>query len=57
MINDFPENISDVDKAIKQLDVRPKQVLVEATILNASLSDDNAMGVDLVSLSGLNFSR
>ncbi len=56
VINDFPENLTDVEKALKQLDVRPKQVLVEATILRASLTEDNDLGIDLVSLSGLNFS-
>jgi type IV pilus assembly protein PilQ len=57
VINDYVENLIDVDKALKQLDVRPKQVLVESTILRASLSEDNAMGIDFVSLSGVDFSN
>ena len=55
VINDYPEQITDIEKALKQLDVRPKQVLVEATILRATLNENNAMGVDLVSLSGVDF--
>ena len=57
VVSDYPENLDDMSRALKQLDVRPKQVLVEATILNATLKDDNAMGIDLVSLSGLDFSN
>ena len=55
VINDYPENITEVDKALKQLDTRPKQVLVESTILRAQLNEDNAMGIDFVSISGLDF--
>ncbi|HEY4328900.1 MAG TPA: secretin and TonB N-terminal domain-containing protein [Phycisphaerae bacterium] len=56
VVNDFPDNIAEVTEALKNLDVRPKQVLIEATVLNASLKDANGLGIDLVSLSGLNFS-
>jgi len=56
VISDYPENIAEVTAALKEIDVRPKQVLIEATILNADLHDKNAMGIDMVSLSGLNFS-
>ncbi|MGN6370898.1 MAG: secretin and TonB N-terminal domain-containing protein [Phycisphaerae bacterium] len=57
VINDYPENLSDIDKALKDIDVRPKQVLIESTILNAQLQDDNALGVDFISLSGVNFAN
>jgi len=56
VVSDYPGNLDDITKAIVQLDVRPKQVLIEATILNASLNDNNALGIDLISLSGVNFS-
>jgi type IV pilus assembly protein PilQ len=56
VIRDYPENLANINTALKDLDVRPKQVLIEATILNASLKDNNGLGIDLVSLSGLNFS-
>ncbi|HUO08478.1 MAG TPA: secretin and TonB N-terminal domain-containing protein [Phycisphaerae bacterium] len=57
VINDFPENLSDIEHALKDIDVRPKQVLIESTILNAQLTDQNALGVDFVSLSGVNFAN
>jgi type IV pilus assembly protein PilQ len=56
VINDYPENLDDVNKALGVIDVRPKQVLLESTILRATLQNDNDLGVDLVSLSGLDFS-
>ncbi len=56
VINDYPENLANIDKALKVLDVRPKQVLIESTILRASLNEDNALGVDFISLSGVDLS-
>jgi type IV pilus assembly protein PilQ len=56
VINDYAENLKEITAALRQIDVRPKQVLIEATVLDASLKDNNALGIDLVSLSGLNFS-
>jgi len=57
VIADYPENLAEAEKMLKQLDVRPKQVLVEATILSATLTEGMELGVDLnfaagVSLSG-----
>ena len=46
VIRDYPENIERIMKVVDQLDKRPKQVLIEATILRASLSEENAFGVD-----------
>lgn len=47
VIRDYPENVEQIVKTIEELDVRPKQVLVEATILEANLTEANALGVDL----------
>ena len=56
VVNDFPENLDQISDTIRQIDVRPKQVLIEATILDASLQDENALGIDLISISGVNLS-
>ena len=53
VIYDFPENIAKAEKVIKLLDVRPKQVLVEATILSATLTEGMQLGVDLNLLGGV----
>ena len=46
VIYDYPENIEDVGEILATLDVRPKQVLVEATILSALLTEGMELGVD-----------
>ena len=46
VVYDFPENIVEVEKMLDALDVKPKQVLVEATILSALLDEDTKLGFD-----------
>lgn len=52
VILDYPENIAKAEKMLKELDVRPRQVLVEATILSATLTEGMELGVDLQTLLG-----
>ncbi|MEK6675288.1 MAG: hypothetical protein AABZ47_06485 [Planctomycetota bacterium] len=47
------EHLAEVERILKELDVRPKQVLVEATILRADLDDDNALGIDFTVVGGV----
>ena len=53
VIRDYPENIAEAEKMLKELDIRPKQVLVEATILSATLTEGMNLGVDLNLLGGV----
>ncbi|MBB6430033.1 secretin N-terminal domain-containing protein [Algisphaera agarilytica] len=46
LIRDYEENVEEIETVLNELDVRPKQVLVEATILQATLTEQNAFGVD-----------
>ena len=46
VVYDFPEKIAEAEKVIKELDVKPKQVLIEATILSALLNEDSDLGID-----------
>jgi type IV pilus assembly protein PilQ len=55
MVCDYPDRLAQVEKVIADLDVRPRQVLVEATILRASLSEQNSLGIDFNILGGVNF--
>ncbi len=55
IVNDFPENLKKVDDLLKELDVRPQQVVIEATILQASLDENNGLGIDFTALSGVDF--
>ncbi len=46
IVEDYPANIAKIESIIKQLDTMPKQVLIEAKILEIELTDDMTMGVD-----------
>jgi len=46
IVYDFPENIEAIGKMLGELDTRPAQILVEATIVQTSLNEANAFGVD-----------
>lgn len=46
VIYDYPENIQAVRELLDVIDVRPKQVLIEATILSALLTEGMELGVD-----------
>ncbi len=47
VMKDYPENIAEAESLIKQLDVKPLQVLIEATILAATLTEGLELGIDL----------
>jgi type IV pilus secretin PilQ/predicted competence protein len=55
VIYDYPEQIGEIEALLTQLDSKPAQVLVEATILQTSLTENNAFGVDFAFLNGVNF--
>jgi len=52
VVYDFPEKIAEAEKVIKELDVKPKQVLIEATILSALLNEDSDLGIEWNLLNG-----
>jgi type IV pilus assembly protein PilQ len=53
VVYDYPENLARAAEVIKALDIRPKQVLVEATILSATLTEGMKLGVDWNLLAGV----
>jgi len=55
VVRDVPERIQVIAKLIEELDVKPDQVLIEATILSATLEEDNKLGVNFNVLAGLDF--
>ena len=56
VVTDYPENIDAARKILDEIDRRPQQILLEATILRATLNEDNALGVDFNILGGVDFS-
>ncbi len=55
VVKDYEENIRKITQIISELDVRPDQVLIEATLLRATLNEDNALGIDFQTLAGVNW--
>lgn len=53
VVYDFPERIEQIAQMLKELDIRPKQVLIEATILSATLTEGMEFGVDWNLLNGV----
>jgi len=52
-VRDRPDVLDRVEKTLRELDVPPRQVLVEATILAVTLEDENALGVDFTIVGGV----
>ena len=52
VVYDYAENIKRAKELITAIDVRPKQVLIEATILSATLTEDTQFGIDWSTLGG-----
>ena len=57
VVTDYTDNLDKVAKIVKEIDCRPQQVLIEATILAATLTDDNALGVDFSAMGGIKFDQ
>lgn len=55
VVYDYEENLAEIEKLVKELDTRPAQVLIEATILQTQLNEANAFGVDFALIADLNF--
>ncbi len=55
VVTDYPENLQRVSDIIRQIDRRPQQILIEATIFQANLTENNSMGIDFSLMGGVNF--
>ena len=47
VLRDYAENIEAMLGVIKELDIRPKQLMVDVSVLQARLTEQNEFGVDL----------
>ena len=57
VVLDYEENLDRIAEILAALDVRPQQVLIEATLLRATLTENNALGVDFNTLAGIDFQQ
>ncbi len=55
VLRDQPAVIEAARRVLVELDRRPRQVLVEATILEVKLDDETKLGIDFNTLSGIDF--
>ena len=56
IVRDYPEKLAEVAALLEELDVRPKQVLVEATIMKARLTEDTEFGINWSTIDGVTVS-
>lgn len=49
------DQLAAVEKLLAEIDQRPRQVLIEATILRATLNESNQFGIDFTLLGGIDF--
>ena len=52
IVEDTPENIAKVEKVLRYWDEQPRQVIIEAKILEVELNDDMAFGVNWEKIMG-----
>jgi len=55
LVNDFPDVLDKTAKILKEADVQPQQVRVEATILVADVAENDAFGLDISAVGSINF--
>jgi type IV pilus assembly protein PilQ len=55
VITDHPTNQDRIRLVCKEIDHRPRQVLVESTILESQLTENNSLGINFTALGSLNF--
>ena len=56
VIADYEENIKAITTLLAEMDTKPAQVLIESTVLQTKLSEENAFGIDFALIKDLNFS-
>lgn len=52
VVSDYPENIQKIRDVLAEVDVEPMQVLLEVTVMEATLTDQTEFGIDWTNLSG-----
>ncbi len=55
IVTDYPERLTLAERVLAKIDQRPRQVLVESTVLRATLSETNQFGIDFTMLGGVDF--
>ncbi len=56
IVNDYPENLEKIALLLQELDTAPAQVVVEATVVQTVVTEDNEFGIDFTALSNIRIS-
>jgi type IV pilus assembly protein PilQ len=53
VVYDYPERLDQISRMIKEIDVKPQQIMIEVTILSAELSETTQFGINWTKIGGL----
>ena len=53
VVYDYPERVEKIAEMIKEIDARPQQIMIEVTILEATLSETTNFGINWSKIGGL----
>jgi type IV pilus assembly protein PilQ len=53
VVSDYPERVAAVKELIDSIDVRPPQILIEVTVLEATLTEQTEFGIDFNTMDGV----
>jgi type II secretory pathway component GspD/PulD (secretin) len=53
VVYDFPDRLDKISQMIKEIDVKPQQIMIEVTILEAGLSEQTQFGIKWDKIAGL----
>ncbi|HYD00963.1 MAG TPA: hypothetical protein VEB22_07020 [Phycisphaerales bacterium] len=56
VITDYEENLKAIETLLIELDTKPAQVLIESTVLQTKLTEENAFGIDFSIIGSVEFS-
>lgn len=53
VVSDFPENLEQIREVLAEVDIEPMQVLLEVTVMEATLTEETKFGIDWTNLTAV----
>ncbi len=53
VVYDFPERLDQIGQMIKEIDIKPQQILIEVTVLKATLTETTEFGINWTKIAGM----
>ncbi len=57
VVYDYPERLDQIGRMIREMDVKPQQILIEVTILKATLTETTRFGINWNTIGGITVSQ